>query len=59
MTEPLKNNFTNEQPLSPWRAMDKSIEKSQGEDSRRPKKVVPEVNEDDFYKDLPKANQGW
>lgn len=55
----MKNNFTGQEKdqLSPWRQMDKSIEKSPNQITKR--NMVKEVNESEFYKDVPKPNQGW
>ena len=60
VTQPMKNNFTEDkdQEYSPWRQMDKSIEKSPNEITKR-NHVIKDANEDEFYKDVPKPNQGW
>lgn len=43
---------------SPWKVIDKSIEKSYEIPTRR-NEVIKDVNADEFYRDVPKANQGW
>ena len=55
----MKNNFTaqDKDQLSPWRQMDKSIEKSPNQITKR--NMVKDVNESEFYKDVPKPHQGW
>lgn len=53
-TNPLKNNFVVDNESSPWRVIDKSIEIN-----TKRNEIVKDVNEDEFYKDLPKASVGW